>query len=244
MALLVALSALRPLLHIELHVLHCDHGLREESSKEASWVSERCAALRLECQVSATEQLKSLQSGVQAAARAWRLAEAEALLAATQSDWIATGHQRDDDLETFFMKLIRGCHLSRLQGLSARKGPLIRPLLPFSHHDLQAYLLDKGQDWLEDPSNLSLKSTRNRLRHGAMPVLHEMGGGALAERLWAMTKQARELEEWLAGLPPPPQSALESAFHWISVDGLLGMPGPARTYAVDSFVRHRNLRKR
>ena len=92
-ALLLALSALAPKLRLRLDVMHFNHGLRPESSGEADWVRLLAHRLGWPFHVRRAEHLAALPSGVQAAGRAWRQAEAERLALQTRADWIATGHQ-------------------------------------------------------------------------------------------------------------------------------------------------------
>ncbi len=237
LALLQGLIALRERLPLRLEVVHFDHGLRPESAREAAWVAVRARAAGLPLHVRRTESLRSIGGGVQAAARAWRREELLRLQAATQADWIATGHQRDDHLETLLLKLLRGVHLSRLRGMESRSGPFIRPLLGMARTDLLAYLRGGGHDWLEDPSNLSGKYRRNRVRHELLPLLNDLAGGAIAARLEALERQSRQLAAWLEALPVPRQSAPGAGSSWLDVASLQRLPPLARGHALVAFVQ-------
>ncbi len=52
-------------------------------------------------------------------------------------DFIATGHNRDDNVETVVMNLGRGAGTFGLGGISPREGNLIRPLLDFSRTEIE-----------------------------------------------------------------------------------------------------------
>lgn len=236
-ALLHLLAALAAPLGLRLEVVHFDHGLRPESGREAEWVAVRVRAAGLPLHVRRTGRLRALGSGIPAAARAWRLAELLRLQGAIQADWIATGHQRDDHLETLLLKLLRGVHLSRLRGMEWRSGPFIRPLLGVARADLQAYLRSTGLEWLEDPSNAAAKYRRNRVRHELLPLLDELAGGAIAARLEALERQSRQVAAWLESFPPPRQSAAGSPSPWLDVAGLRRLPELARAHALVTFLQ-------
>ncbi|MDX1949740.1 MAG: tRNA lysidine(34) synthetase TilS [Rickettsiales bacterium] len=77
-------------------------------------------------------------------------------------------HHKDDNVETFLMRLERG---SGLQGLSAIKEKssinginFIRPLLNYSKNDLKNFLIENKIKWFEDSSNQNQKFTRNKIR--------------------------------------------------------------------------------
>lgn len=144
-----------------LNAFSIDHGLRAESAQEASHVARWCAALNIPHRTLVWKGEKP-SSGLQAAARAARyrlLCEAANSIGATA---ILTGHTRDDQAETVFMRLSRG---SGPQGLSAMAPvstiaggagapvALMRPLLDESRADLTTFLHDRGQDFISDPSN-------------------------------------------------------------------------------------------
>lgn len=242
LALLYLLHALRGPLNLTLEVVHFDHGLRPESADEAEWVAKRAATLALPVHIVRTEHLARLKSGVQAAARAWRGAETRRLLAQWEANWAATGHQREDQLETLLLKLLRGVHISHLEGMRARGGPYIRPLLQTRRAEITAYLRDRGVAWLEDPSNQSPKYKRNRVRHELLGLLDELADGCLATRLAQVESQSRQvaqLVEHTLRAHPVRQSAPDRPPHWIEVGDLLRLPPLAREALLHRFVAER-----
>ncbi|MCH8075489.1 MAG: tRNA lysidine(34) synthetase TilS [SAR324 cluster bacterium] len=250
MALLHILHALSGALGIaRLEVVHFDHGLRPESAGEADWVAGEAARLERPLHMVRTGHLAALTGGVQAAARDWRRTESARLMAQWEADWMATGHQREDRLETWLMKLLRGTHLSHLGGMAWRNGPFIRPLLRTPRAGLKAYLEDKGQGWLEDPTNALPRYKRNRVRHELLPLLDDLTGGggarplaALERRLDALERQARQLETWLgevrAGHPVSQNDPAEPR-HWISAPELAALPELAANDALHRFITER-----
>ena len=242
MALLHLLHGLRERLDLRLEVVHFDHGLRPESGREAEWVAARAGSLELPAHIVRTDHLAALGSGVQAAARAWRRQEARRLQTQWEAQWVATGHQRDDGLETWLLKWLRGAHLTSLQGIAWREGDFIRPLLGCTRVELTAYLDQQGVEWLEDPSNRNPRYKRNRVRHELLPLLEDLSGGGIAERLEDLDAQSRALTGWLAealAAHSVPGSDPTATRHWISAGGLAGLPPFLAEAALYRFVTDR-----
>jgi len=91
---------------------------------------------------------------------------------------ILTAHHADDVAETFFLNLLRGTGLAGLHGIlpvTERGGvALVRPLLPFSRADIEAYAARQGLTHVDDATNASLLYRRNQVRHRLMPLLREL----------------------------------------------------------------------
>lgn len=239
LALLLLLHALREKLGLQLEVLHFNHGLRPESPREAEWVAGRAADLGLPFHLRETVELKKRRGGVQEAARNWRREESRRLLDQLGAGWVATGHQLDDQAETILLKLMRGSHLENLRGMDWRADGFVRPLLNITHSELTAYLNARSADWLEDPSNQYPGYKRNRVRNELLPLMEEISGGGLADRLQTLAAQAEALERILRGFPPPDQSRPSETVHWISADPLRALPALAATTALHNFITQR-----
>ena len=83
-------------------------------------------------------------------------------------------HHRDDSNETLFLNLLRGAGLSGLHGILPVNGLVVRPLLPFSRADIEAYALRHALPHVEDSTNATLLYRRNQVRHRLMPLLREI----------------------------------------------------------------------
>jgi tRNA(Ile)-lysidine synthase len=158
-----------------------DHGLRAEAAAEARQVGRWLRQHGIAHHILRWDPPAALAGGVQAAARDARYR----LLA----DWcrrhrvlhLALAHQREDQAETFLLRLARGSGLDGLAamaGIAERDGVrLIRPLLPVARERLRATLAGARQSWVEDPSNDNPAHARVRMRR-LMPALAADGLGA------------------------------------------------------------------
>ncbi len=173
-AMLCALHAIAPDVGLVLSVAHLDHGAREESTADAQFVAELAGSLGLPFDLGQWQPSRSahFEADARRARYAWLLETATARNASV----IATAHSRDDQAETILHRLLRGTGPRGLAGMprSRRLGDgvtLFRPLLDVGRDDLRSYLLDIGQPWRDDPTNLDTSRTRARIRHDLLPRL-------------------------------------------------------------------------
>lgn len=246
LALLHLLHAAAEPLALRLDVVHFDHGLRPESAAEAEWVARKAAALERPCHLLRATHLAGLTSGVQAAARNWRRAEALRLATQWEAGWVATGHQRDDQLETLLLKWLRGAHIAHLRGMAWRQGAFVRPLLGTARAELEAYLRSRGLAWLEDPSNRKPRYKRNRVRHELLPLLESLAPGGIAGRIATLEAQSAQVEallEWVRAARPvrasDPTAPEPGAGHWLDAPALAALPTLAAGAVLHDFVVRR-----
>ena len=195
MALLQLFKEIIPSSH--LHILHCNHAVRTEAHREAVFVAEQAKLLQIPIHLRIHGSLKQLSGGFQAVAREWRRQEAERLCKLLKLSFIVQGHHKEDQLETRVHRILRGTHLSNLQGIHIKHGHWLRPLLGFTKLELRNYLLKNDLLWKEDPSNTNNKYTRNYLRHEVIPKLQKVAGGTLEQRLEELSLQSSALQAHL-----------------------------------------------
>ncbi|HEY5209016.1 MAG TPA: tRNA lysidine(34) synthetase TilS [Stellaceae bacterium] len=179
--------------------LTVDHGLRPEAAAEAARVGEWCAALGVDHAILRWAGPRPA-GDIQAAARAARYRLLEEWCAATATFHLLLAHHREDQAETFLLRLARGSGLDGLAAMSPiveRPGcRLLRPLLALPRARLRASLAVRGQAWVQDPSNDNAAYARIRLRQAA-PLLAREGLSAI--RLAATARRlarARQVIEW------------------------------------------------
>lgn len=201
-ALLHLLAELREPLGIELCAAHLDHGLREESREDRHFARELCrgmgipfAAARFD--VRAHARLRGLS--VEAAGRELRyrfLRQAQRRLGASA---ILTAHTADDQAETVLLRVLSGTGVSGLAAIRPRRGPVRRPLLPFTREELRAYLRAAAHAWREDASNEVPGAPRTRVRLLLLPLLKDWNPQVI-HALARLARAAREDDRCLARL--------------------------------------------
>jgi tRNA(Ile)-lysidine synthase len=188
-ALLAILAALAPAWRLSLHVLHIDHGLRQDSGGDAGFV--RALGARLGVPV-AVERVRIGPGSVEAAARAARYAALEAWADRLGAARIAVGHTADDQAETVLMRVLGGAGVRGLAAIPPVRGRIIRPLLEQRRQALREALVAEGLGWFEDPTNRDPKFLRNRIRHELLPLLAAAYDGDVVPALAGVARRSRE----------------------------------------------------
>ncbi|WP_178985496.1 tRNA lysidine(34) synthetase TilS [Winogradskyella helgolandensis] len=174
----VVLAHLCKSLNLNFSLAHCNFNLRaEESNKDENFVTDLAETLDVEVfiqnfdtQAYADENKRSIQM----AARELRYDWFKELAQQLKFDYILTAHHADDNLETFLINFTRGTGLNGLTGIPVKNDNVVRPLLPFSRAQIEAYATKENIIWREDASNASRKYLRNKLRHEVVPILKEI----------------------------------------------------------------------
>ena len=175
-ALLLLLYEAAGRFSLHLEAGHLDHALRPESGADADFVQDLCASLgialhRKRCDIA--ETAKAQKGNLEEVARLVRRDFLRNVAKSRQCGLIALGHHRDDQVETFLLRLLRGAGPTGLSGMHILSGEFVRPLLGFDRDEIITYLRDKRQLWREDESNADCRLTRNRIRHELLPLLRE-----------------------------------------------------------------------
>src|SRR3712207_5140843 len=183
-------------------VLHVDHGLRgDESREDAEFVRELCDGLNVLCEIKRLRLEEG--SNLQERARDERYLLAEEVADELGLQTIAVGHTADDVAETVLMNLARGTGLRGLAGIPPVRGRLVRPLIGRTRREILDHLASLDQPYRTDPTNLTGKYARNRVRLEVLPVLEELYPGA-ARNLARGAALSREdldvLEDLAAGV--------------------------------------------
>ena len=186
MALLLTLARLAEELDIHLTVAHFDHMLRsrQEAHDDEAAVRDLAVGLGLSFVAGAGDvpaRTRRRRESVEEAARHLRFDFLRREAKRLKADVVVLGHTRDDRAETVLLHLLRGSGLDGLIGLRPRsawplgRGPaLARPLLETTRAETLRYCREAGLTPREDPTNLLLQATRNRLRHEVIPLLRRL----------------------------------------------------------------------
>ncbi|WP_460150110.1 tRNA lysidine(34) synthetase TilS [Pseudomonas sp. S3_A03] len=136
-----------------------------------------------------------------------------------------TGQHRDDQAETLLFRLLRGAGVRGLAAMPEHRplaqGHLVRPLLAFSRSELEAYAQQHQLHWIEDPSNVDPRFSRNYLRHRVLPSLTERWPQAITQ----LARTAEHMAEAQGLLDELAQMDLQragqpSAFPWLPLPSL------------------------
>jgi tRNA(Ile)-lysidine synthase len=157
---------------------HCNFNLRgEESDADEYFVKDLAKKYQLKIHVKQFDTLvyaAENKISTQMAARDLRYAWFEKLRIKLNAKYLAIAHHTNDDVETFFINLVRGSGLKGFLGIKEKNNAIVRPLLSVSRLEIEQYLKDRGLVFREDSSNASVKYLRNKIRHELIPLLAQM----------------------------------------------------------------------
>ncbi len=161
----------------QVRAVHVHHGLQAAADGFEQFCRQLCERFQVPlvvCHVDA--RAAAGQSPEDAARRARYGAIAEAV----RSAWpdvadVALAQHADDQIETLLIALSRGSGLPGLAGMPARWERLglrwHRPWLQVAGAELRDWLRQRGEVWVEDPTNTDEQFTRNRIRARVLPAL-------------------------------------------------------------------------
>ncbi len=172
-------------------IAHCNFHLRgDDSDHDEAFVRRLAADYGVPCHVAQFDTravAAATGESIEEAARRLRYEYFASLLTSLSPTSlspkiVATAHHRDDSIETFFLNLFRGTGIAGLHGIRPisevrmknEELIIIRPLLPFSRADIDAFIEENHLEYVEDATNAELDARRNQIRHRLMPLLREL----------------------------------------------------------------------
>ena len=176
--LLFTLLKIKDSFPFSLGVAHLNHGLRgAESVRDEEFVRGLAGKFGLPFHVRRVDvrsYAKAEGLSLQHAGRNLRYTYFKELAQEHGYQKIAMGHTRDDQVETFIMRIIKGTGLRGLSSIPIRRGQIIRPLLFCYRSEIEAYLRKESIPYVEDSSNQKDLYQRNFLRNRVLPLFEEL----------------------------------------------------------------------
>jgi tRNA(Ile)-lysidine synthase len=182
-------------------VAHFNHRLRSQASDaDEQFCMDLASTLDLPAEVGSAdvrEVARREKRSIEDAARRLRYTFLHEAAARLNAEAIAVGHSREDQAETFLLRLMRGAGTRGLGAIRPKAGAVIRPLLDISRGELRRYAIDLGLQYREDETNADLTVPRNRIRHELLPYLQREFSPGIVEVLAREAALAREDEDRL-----------------------------------------------
>ena len=158
---------------LEISLVYINHNLRKDVEDDLKFVKnfseENEVPLYIESvdvRKYATENKKSIELS----ARELRYEAIEKVLQNINYDKIATGHNLDDNIETFIFRLLRGTSLKGLKGIPEKRENIIRPILQFEKKEILNCLQENKKNYIIDYTNNENDYTRNYIRNEIFPM--------------------------------------------------------------------------
>ena len=211
----VALLLLLKNAGFNVHAAHCNFHLRgDESDRDEAFCVELCQRLGVElhrAHFDTREYAELHKVSIEMAARELRYNWFAQLYKDLGAAGVCVAHHRDDSVETVLLNLVRGTGLRGLTGIQPRselemssgqnpqeqtKLVVLRPLLCVSRADIEAFLAEKGQNYVTDSTNLEADVQRNIIRLEVLPLLRKLNP-AVAENIQRTAGNLAEAQQVL-----------------------------------------------
>lgn len=157
---------------IDLLAIHVNYGVSPESDQWEKICEDYCRQLNIKFK-SYRVNLGNNLSNFESRAR-------EARFKIFQSDgfskFLFLGHNLNDQVETFFLKLGDGLRSLRAMNRITKFSDnliILRPLLSYSRKEIMEYVKTHNIPHIQDNSNNDMKHDRNFIRHKVIPLLEE-----------------------------------------------------------------------
>ncbi len=174
--LLFVLLSLQKKWDLKLHVVHVNHGIRQDAGEDAEYVRQLCATHGIPYLL--------VEENIPLLAKQWGVSEEEAgrkvryeafagVLSQEKQGKIAVAHNSNDRAETMLFHLFRGTGLTGLGGIRPVREQIVRPILCLEREEIEAYLQEKQIAYRHDSTNDSDDYTRNKIRHHILTYAKE-----------------------------------------------------------------------
>lgn len=194
----------------ELRLAHLNHQLRKGADADEAFCVQWAERLGLPLathRIDIAREARLTRSSTEEQARKSRYH----FLTKTAARWdcrrVAVGHTRDDQAETFLLRLLRGAGVTGLAAMRPVTSPinsmgslpngLVRPMLDVTRKEVVAFLESRQLTYCQDPSNEDRSIPRNLVRHETLPLLAARHNPNLVATLARTTDLLREDEEWM-----------------------------------------------
>lgn len=154
----------------EIYLCYVNHNVRDDVENDIKFVREFGKNNNVPFVIKSINLDKFNENN----ARELRYAELENARKEFDCEYIATGHNKNDNVETLIFRLTRGTGLDGLKGIPRQRGLVIRPILDVSKEDILKYLDENDISYLIDYTNNQDIYTRNIIRNRIIPILKEI----------------------------------------------------------------------
>ena len=158
---------------LEISLVYINHNLRKDVEDDLKFVKnfseENEVPLYIES-VDVRKYATDNKKSIELSARELRYEAVEKVMQNINYDKVATGHNLDDNIETFIFRLLRGTSLKGLKGIPDKRENIIRPILQFEKKEILNCLQKNKKNYIIYYTNNENDYTRNYIRNEIFPM--------------------------------------------------------------------------
>ena len=190
------LKRLQNFINFNIYLVHINHLLRgEDADSDEKFSIEYAKKNNLEIfikRIPVKEIAKEIGKTLEEVGREERYKFFSEIYEKVGATKIATAHNKDDQIETFLFRLIRGTSLQGLEGIKIKNNNVIRPISEIYKKDILEYLNKNEIQYKIDKTNFENEFTRNSIRLDLIPFIEERYNIKFKDKIFSLIKEIRE----------------------------------------------------
>lgn len=194
--LMEMLLKIKEKMKLKLYLVHINHLLRGEmAEKDEEFSCEYAKKNSLEIfhkKINIKDIAKNEKKTLEEVGREERYKYFKEIYDKVKATKIATAHNKDDQIETFLFKLMRGSSLQGLEGIREKNSSIIRPISEIYKNDILKYLDENKIKYRIDETNFENNFTRNSIRLDLIPFIEKKYNSKFKDIIFALIEEIRE----------------------------------------------------
>ena len=190
------LKKLQHFFNFKIYLVHINHLLRgEDADSDENFSFEYAKKNNLEIftkRIPVKEIAKEMGKTLEEVGREERYKFFSEIYETVGANKIATAHNKDDQIETFLFRLIRGTSLQGLEGIKIKNNNIIRPISEIYKKDILEYLNKNEIQYKIDKTNFENEFTRNSIRLDLIPFIEERYNIKFKDKIFSLIEEIRE----------------------------------------------------
>ena len=190
------LKKLQHFFNFKIYLVHINHLLRgEDADSDENFSFEYAKKNNLEIfikRIPVKEIAKEIGKTLEEVGREERYKFFSEIYEKVRATKIATAHNKDDQIETFLFRLIRGTSLQGLEGIKIKNNNIIRPISEIYKKDILEYLNKNEIQYRIDKTNFENEFTRNSIRLDLIPFIEERYNIKFKDKIFSLIEEIRE----------------------------------------------------
>ena len=189
------LKKLQYFFNFKIYLVHINHLLRgEDADSDENFSFEYAKKNNLEIfikRIPVKEIAKEVGKTLEEVGREERYKFFSEIYEKVGATKIATAHNKDDQIETFLFRLIRGTSLQGLEGIKIKNNNVIRPISEIYKKDILEYLNKNEIQYKIDKTNFENEFTRNSIRLDLIPFIEERYNAKFKDKVFSLIEEIR-----------------------------------------------------
>lgn len=190
------LKKLQDFINFKIYLVHINHLLRgEDADSDERFSFEYAKKNNLEIfikRIPVKEIAKEIGKTLEEVGREERYKFFSEIYEKVGATKIATAHNKDDQIETFLFRLIRGASLQGLEGIKIKNNNIIRPISEIYKKDILEYLNKNEIQYKIDKTNFENEFTRNSIRLDLIPFIEGRYNIKFKDKIFSLIEEIRE----------------------------------------------------